>query len=127
MSFELIRVRKFGSAEFAGIRSFAGVHAEMPTEVGDLHEVAVTVCALVRLLPGVEPHVRLEVVIAGEPLFTHATAERLLACVGSLVVLQHVLVPEGTVTCLTGKRLLATRYHIPHAATAALHHFRRGR
>ena len=127
MSFELIRIGEFGSAELAGIGAFAGVHAEMPTKVSHLHEMAVTMCALVRLLPRVEPHVCLQVVIAGESLFTHTTAERLLACMGSLVILEHVFVPEGTVTRLTGKCLLAPRYCVPHVATAALYHFRRRR
>jgi len=127
MSFELIRIGEFGSAEFAGIRAFTSVHTEMPTKVGHLHEMAVTMCAFVRLLPRVEPHVRLQVVIAGESLFTHTTAERLLACVGSLVILQHVFVSEGTMTRLTGKCLLAPRYCVPHVATAAFYQFRRRR
>ena len=66
----------------------------MPPEVGHLHKLPVTVCARVRLLAGVEPHVCLEVVVSGEPFVAHLALEGLLTGMGALVVLQDMLVSK---------------------------------
>lgn len=98
------------------------MYAEVSAQVGHLHELAVAVGALVGFLPSVQPHVRLEVVVAGEPLLAHPTPERFLASVGSLVVLQHVLVAKGTVTRPAGEHLVAPCHGV-HCTTSALHCF----
>jgi hypothetical protein len=77
---------------------------------------------LIGLLSRVQPHVCLQVVVAGKPLFAYPTAERLLASVGPLVVLQHVFVPKGTVARPTGEDLVTPHRHV-HCAATALHYF----
>jgi hypothetical protein len=94
----------------------------MSAQVGHLHELAVAMATFVGLLSRVEPHVCLQMMVAGKPLFAHPTAERLLASVGPFVVLQHVFVSERTVTRPTGEDLVTPHRHV-HCAATALHYF----
>jgi hypothetical protein len=122
VSFQLIRIGEFGRAKFAGVGSFACVYSEVSPQVCDLHELAVAMGALVGLLPSVEPHMRLEVVVSGEPLFAHSAAEWLLASVGPLVVLQDVFIPEGAMTRPAGEHFVSPGCRVSYAV-AALHCF----
>jgi hypothetical protein len=98
------------------------MHSEMSAQVGHLHKLTIAVCTLVWLLSRVEPHVCLQVVVAGEPLLAHPAAERLLSSVSPLVVLQHVFVPEGAVTCATGEDLVTAYRHV-HGTASGLRCF----
>lgn len=106
MRLQLVRVGEAGVAEFARVGSLTGVHSQMAPQVSDLHELPITVAAVVRFLACVQPHVCLEVVVAGETLVAFGTLKGLLAGVRSLVVLQDVLVAKGAAADLARKHLV---------------------
>lgn len=83
------------------------MHAQVPTQVGDLHKVTRAVRAAIRLLSSVQAEVRLEVVVAREALVALAALEGLLASVRPFMVLEHVLVAEGAGADLAGEQLVA--------------------
>lgn len=59
MSLQLIRIAELRRAQLAGVRTFAGVHAQVTTKVRHLDELSVAVAAVVRFLARVQPHVSL--------------------------------------------------------------------
>ena len=67
---------------------------------------------------GVQPHVRFQVVIAGEALAALFALERLLARVRPFVILQHVLVAERSVADGTRKHLVPRRVRAAAAAAS---------
>lgn len=91
---ELVGIAELLLAHLALVGFLAGVHSEVPPQVGDLDELPVAVRAGVGLLTGVKPHMGLEVVVPGESLVAFRAFEGLLAGVGSFVVLEDVLVAE---------------------------------
>ena len=75
----------------------------MPTQIGHLNELAVTMSTTVRFLARVKSHVGLEVMISGETFVTDLTFEGFLARVRTFVILQDVLVAKASVAGLAGE------------------------
>lgn len=128
---ELVRVGEAGRAQLAGVGPLPRVDAQVTAKVGNLnkatqfksnvirdlqkreicttnlYELSIAVGAVVGLLPSVEPHVRLEVVVAGEALAALLALERLFPRVRPLVVLEDVLVAKGPVAYGAAEHLSA--------------------
>ena len=78
----------------------------MASQIGHLHKQPVAVGARIWLFSRVQPHVSLEMVVAGESLGAHLALERLFTRVCALMVLQHVLVAEASVARLARELLV---------------------
>ena len=63
------------------------VNPEMSSQICDLNKLAVAMCAVVRLLPRVQTHVSLQVVVPCKSFMAFLTFKRFLSRVCSLVVL----------------------------------------
>lgn len=106
VGFQLVRVAELLLAHLAFVGFFAGVHSEVPPQVGDLDELSIAVGARVGLFTGVKSHVGLEVVIPGESLVAFRAFEGLFTGVGSLVVLENMLVAKRAIADLAGEDLV---------------------
>lgn len=87
VSLQLIRIGEFGWAQVTRVRLFAGVNAQMATQIGHLYEFSVAVIAMVWFFPCVQAHVSLQVMVTCEAFFTCDARERLFSSVGAFVVL----------------------------------------
>lgn len=66
MSLQLIGIAEFSRAQFASVRTFTGVDAQMATKVRYLHELTVAVAAVIRFLTGMQSHVSLQMMVPSE-------------------------------------------------------------
>lgn len=79
----------------------------MSPEIGHLDELSFAMSAAVRLLSGVQPHVRFQVMIPSESLVTNLAFERFFPGVCPFVILQHVFVSERPIADLTGEHFVS--------------------
>ena len=63
------------------------MNPEMSSQICDLNKLAVAMCAVVRLLPRVQTHVSLQVMVPCESFVTFLTFKGFLSRVCSLMVL----------------------------------------
>lgn len=104
---QLIAVRKSRAAQLTGIRTLARVHSQMPSKVGHLYELSLTVAAVVRFLSSVQAHVCLQVVISRESLVALFAFKWLFSGMSALVVLKHMLVSETSIADIAHEYLIS--------------------
>jgi len=84
---QLVRVREITWTKLALVWTLSRVNPEMSSQICDLNKLAVAMCAVVRLLPRVQTHVSLQVMVPGESFVTFLTFKGFLSRVCSLMVL----------------------------------------
>lgn len=98
---ELVGIGELSRTEIASVRAFAGVNADMSSQICHLNETHLAVLTTERFLAGMQAHVRLQVMISGELLTADSAVVGLLAGMRAGMILQYVFVVERFIAIFT--------------------------